>query len=171
MSRFVAEIPEELFDSEVPSNRYEDDLPFDRDYSDRGDRYGSSYGGSTYGSISSYGGSAYSGSAYAGSKAQDNGRTARPRLKAVYKKPSTDDAKKPYIAKAGGKGLSSLSKGMPSAPSAPDYGPGDRVRHTKYGEGTVKAVEAGPRDYKVTVQFDEYGQKIMYAAFAKLVRC
>ena len=171
MSRFVAEIPEELFDSEVPSNRYEDDHPFDRDYSDRGDRYGSSYGGSTYGSISSYGGSAYSGSAYAGSKAQDNGRTARPRLKAVYKKPSTDDAKKPYIAKAGGKGLSSLSKGMPSAPSAPDYGPGDRVRHTKYGEGTVKAIEAGPRDYKVTVQFDEYGQKIMYAAFAKLVRC
>ena len=171
MSRFVAEIPEELFDSEVPSNRYEDDHPFDRDYSDRGDRYGSSYGGSTYGSISSYGGSAYSGSAYAGSKAQDNGRTARPRLKAVYKKPSTDDAKKPYIAKAGGKGLSSLSKGMPSAPSAPNYGPGDRVRHTKYGEGTVKAVEAGPRDYKVTVQFDEYGQKIMYAAFAKLVRC
>ena len=171
MSRFVAEIPEELFDSEVPSNRYEDDHPFDRDYSGRGDRYGSSYGGSTYGSISSYGGSAYSGSAYAGSKAQDNGRTARPRLKAVYKKPSTDDAKKPYIAKAGGKGLSSLSKGMPSAPSAPNYGPGDRVRHTKYGEGTVKAVEAGPRDYKVTVQFDEYGQKIMYAAFAKLVRC
>ena len=171
MSRFVAEIPEELFDSEVPSNRYEDAQPFDRDYSDRGDRYGSSYGGSTYGSISSYGGSAYSGSAYAGSKAQDNGRTARPRLKAVYKKPSTDDAKKPYIAKAGGKGLSSLSKGMPSAPSAPDYGPGDRVRHTKYGEGTVKAIEAGPRDYKVTVQFDEYGQKIMYAAFAKLVRC
>ena len=171
MSRFVAEIPEELFDSEVPSNRYEDDHPFDRDYSDRGDRYGSSYGGSTYGSISSYGGSAYSGSAYAGSKAQDNGRTVRPRLKAVYKKPSTDDAKKPYIAKAGGKGLSSLSKGMPSAPSAPDYGPGDRVRHTKYGEGTVKAIEAGPRDYKVTVQFDEYGQKIMYAAFAKLVRC
>ena len=171
MSRFVAEIPEALFDSEVPSNRYEDDHPFDRDYSDRGDRYGSSYGGSTYGSISSYGGSAYSGSAYAGSKAQDNGRTARPRLKAVYKKPSTDDAKKPYIAKAGGKGLSSLSKGMPSAPSAPDYGPGDRVRHTKYGEGTVKAIEAGPRDYKVTVQFDEYGQKIMYAAFAKLVRC
>ena len=171
MSRFVAEIPEALFDSEVPSNRYEDDHPFDRDYSDRGDRHGSSYGGSTYGSISSYGGSAYSGSAYAGSKAQDNGRTVRPRLKAVYKKPSTDDAKKPYIAKAGGKGLSSLSKGMPSAPSAPDYGPGDRVRHTKYGEGTVKAIEAGPRDYKVTVQFDEYGQKIMYAAFAKLVRC
>ena len=43
--------------------------------------------------------------------------------------------------------------------------------HTKYGEGTVKALEAGPRDYKVTVVFDEFGQKIMYAAFAKLVKC
>ena len=199
MSRFVAEIPEELFDSEVPSNRYEDDHPFDRDYSDRGDRYGSStygsissygnssyrsgYGGNTYGSISSYGNetsygskssfgsSSYSESSASVGRTQEGGRTARPRLKAVYKKPSTDDAKKPYIAKAGGKGLSSLKKGMPSAPSAPDYGPGDRVRHTKYGEGTVKAVEPGPRDYKVTVQFDEYGQKIMYAAFAKLVRC
>ena len=38
---------------------------------------------------------------------------------------------------------------MPAAPSRPEYGPGDRVRHTKYGEGTVKAVEPGPRDYKV----------------------
>ena len=191
MSRFVAEIPEELFDSDVPGNPFEEDHPFDRDYSDRGDRFSGSYGSSTYGSISSYGGSTYgsissygdsssyggstysepAGTAYSSSKAQEGGRTARPRLKAVYRKPSTDDAKKPYIAKAGGKGLSSLSKGMPAAPSRPDYGPGDRVRHTKYGEGTVKAVEPGPRDYKVTVQFDGYGQKIMYAAFAKLVKC
>ena len=191
MSRFVAEIPEELFDSDVPGNPFEEDHPFDRDYSDRGDRFSGSYGSSTYGSISSYGGSTYgsissygdsasyggstysepAGTAYSGSKAQEGGRAARPRLKAVYRKPSTDDAKKPYIAKAGGKGLSSLSKGMPEAPSKPDYGPGDRVRHTKYGEGTVKAVEPGPRDYKVTVQFDGYGQKIMYAAFAKLVKC
>jgi DNA helicase-2/ATP-dependent DNA helicase PcrA len=59
---------------------------------------------------------------------------------------------------------------MPSAPEKPDYQAGDRVRHTKYGEGTVKEVEPGPRDYKVTVVFDEYGQKVMYAAFAKLVR-
>ena len=191
MSRFVAEIPEELFDSDVPGNPFEEDHPFDRDYSDRGDRFSGSYGSSTYGSISSYGGSTYgsissygdsssyggstysepAGTAYSSGKAQEGGRTARPRLKAVYRKPSTDDAKKPYIAKAGGKGLSSLSKGMPAAPSRPDYGPGDRVRHTKYGEGTVKAVEPGPRDYKVTVQFDGYGQKIMYAAFAKLVKC
>ena len=99
-------------------------------------------------------------------------RSARPRLKAVYKKPSTDESKKPYIAKAAGSGrsLASLSKGMP-APSEPDYKVGDRVRHVKYGEGTVKAMELTPKDYKVTVVFDEAGQKIMFAAFAKLVKC
>ena len=100
------------------------------------------------------------------------GRRSLPRLKAVYKKPSTDDAKKPYIAKAAGSGrtLASLNKGMP-APSEPDYKVGDRVRHVKYGEGTVKAMELTPKDYKVTVVFDEAGQKIMFAAFAKLVKC
>ena len=34
--------------------------------------------------------------------------------------------------------------------------------------GTVKNIEAGPRDYQVTVEFDGAGQKVMYAAFAKL---
>jgi hypothetical protein len=41
----------------------------------------------------------------------------------------------------------------------------------EYGTGTVQKIEAGPRDYKVTVQFDDFGRKIMYAAFAKLRKC
>lgn len=49
-----------------------------------------------------------------------------------------------------------------------EYGIGDRVRHIKYGEGTVLNIVDGPRDYQVTVLFDKAGQKIMYAAFAKL---
>ena len=53
-------------------------------------------------------------------------------------------------------------------PEVPDYAAGDRVRHVKYGDGTVSAMEKNPRDYKVTVQFDDCGQKIMYAGFAKL---
>ena len=48
------------------------------------------------------------------------------------------------------------------------YGEGDRVRHIKYGDGTVQKVEKDARDYKITVAFDKAGQKIMYAAFAKL---
>jgi DNA helicase-2/ATP-dependent DNA helicase PcrA len=44
------------------------------------------------------------------------------------------------------------------------------VKHIKYGEGTVLDISREPRDYKVTVDFDNAGQKIMYAAFAKLKR-
>lgn len=49
-----------------------------------------------------------------------------------------------------------------------DYGVGDRVRHMKYGDGTVLKLEKEPKDYKVTVSFDGAGTKIMYAGFAKL---
>ena len=49
-----------------------------------------------------------------------------------------------------------------------DYGVGDRVRHMKYGDGTVLKLEKEPKDYKVTVSFDGAGPKIMYAGFAKL---
>jgi len=51
-----------------------------------------------------------------------------------------------------------------------DYGVGDRVKHMKYGEGTVVSIDREPKDYKVCVKFDEAGQKIMYASFAKLKR-
>ncbi|MDE7358152.1 MAG: ATP-binding domain-containing protein, partial [Lachnospiraceae bacterium] len=56
----------------------------------------------------------------------------------------------------------------PAAPGRIGYGEGDRVRHARYGEGTVLKIEPGPRDSQVTVVFDEAGQKIMYAGFAKL---
>lgn len=49
-----------------------------------------------------------------------------------------------------------------------DYGVGDRVRHVKFGEGEVKAVIEGGRDYEVTVDFDKAGTKKMFASFAKL---
>lgn len=80
---------------------------------------------------------------------------------------------KPYLA---GGGIGSLqaagiSKGVGAVTGGrPDYDIGDRVKHVKYGEGTVLDLEPGPRDYKVTVDFDEAGQKIMYAAFARLIK-
>ncbi len=49
-----------------------------------------------------------------------------------------------------------------------EYGPGDRVRHVKFGDGTVKAVVEGGRDFEVTVEFDRVGVKKMFASFAKL---
>ena len=51
-----------------------------------------------------------------------------------------------------------------------DYSEGDRVRHIKFGEGTVKSIKDGGKDYEVTVVFDTAGQKKMFASFAKLTK-
>ena len=175
-SRFLEEIPEELIDSgdDTAPHFGSRESKFSRigDYDDGDFTPIGSYSAGT-GFKSQNGSGAYASTGFSGERNEgSSGRTARPRLKAVYKKPSTDESKKPYIARAAGSGksLASLSKGMP-APSEPDYKVGDRVRHIKYGEGTVKAMELTPKDYKVTVLFDEAGQKIMFAAFARLVKC
>lgn len=48
------------------------------------------------------------------------------------------------------------------------YTAGDRVLHVKFGEGIVTAIQEQKRDYEVTVEFDRFGVKKMYASFAKL---
>ena len=52
--------------------------------------------------------------------------------------------------------------------AALDYEVGDRVRHMKFGEGLVVGIVEGGRDFEVTVEFDNVGQKKMFATFAKL---
>lgn len=59
------------------------------------------------------------------------------------------------------------SFGSPSSKGL-DYGVGDRVKHMKFGEGTVTNIVEGGRDFEVTVDFDGPGTKKMFAAFAKL---
>ena len=49
-----------------------------------------------------------------------------------------------------------------------DYEVGDTVRHVKFGVGIVKNITEGGRDYEVTVDFDRFGVKKMFAGFAKL---
>lgn len=49
-----------------------------------------------------------------------------------------------------------------------NYEVGDRVRHIKFGDGEVRAIISGGRDYEVTVDFDKVGTKKMFASFAKL---
>ena len=69
--------------------------------------------------------------------------------------------------------LSDMKKGAPQvAASAAElgYAVGDRVRHVKFGEGTVKNIVPGGRDFEVTVEFDNSGVKKMFASFAKLVK-
>lgn len=45
---------------------------------------------------------------------------------------------------------------------------GDRVRHRKFGEGTVISSQSFGKDAIVEIMFDEVGQKRLMAAFAKL---
>jgi len=189
LSRFVTEIPSELLDSERPltaaSFLYDGGETIDDDYDSPFDDDDEGYDGHDSGYGKDSGG--YSGiksSIAKGLSKKSNSSFAingKSQLASTYKLKASPKPKvtkpravpdKPYIAGAGAthtKGaLAGLSKGMPMKTEAPDYKQGDRVSHVKYGVGTVTSLEQGPRDYKVTVLFDDCGQKIMYAAFAKL---
>ncbi len=191
VSRFVHEIPTDLFDT--PPVKRKKVESYD-DYDDYGDDYGSSYGGRSYGAYSrgyksdyeggsSYGGykrnsdadSSYGGfkrladesDSYGGYKRSaeiDVSQPYRPRAFSSARK--TPEEEKPFISQAAA--LSSLKKGSEMSGSGGKLKAGDRVKHIKFGEGTVISVVKEPRDDKVTVQFDKAGQKVMYASFAKL---
>ena len=95
------------------------------------------------------------------------------RPKAVAKPKVTAQAVKPFIAQGIGdlNRVAGIKRGADlEKDTTLEYGKGDRVRHMKYGEGTVIDIARETRDYKVTVVFDKAGQKIMYASFAKLKR-
>lgn len=49
-----------------------------------------------------------------------------------------------------------------------DYQVGDRVKHIKFGVGTVQEITKSGRDFEVAVDFDRVGRKKMFASFAKL---
>lgn len=49
-----------------------------------------------------------------------------------------------------------------------DYAVGDTVKHIKFGRGLVKEIVKNGQDYEVTVEFDRFGRKKMFASFAKL---
>ena len=182
VSRFVKEIPSQLLDQKLPPKKK---LDFD-DYDDN------SYERSTFKAAPfGMGGKSYGGDRYERktrdidspfvrfnrdnlvdsnvfeNQSQKSDNTFDFRPKAVVRKRATAEENKPFIAK----GLSSLqgvSKGGAVTDGSLDYVEGDRVKHIKYGAGTVMKITEGARDYQVTVDFDGAGTKIMYAAFAKL---
>lgn len=71
------------------------------------------------------------------------------------------DTRKPFFFSGGNE---------PAASSAPDYDVGDTVSHVKFGKGIVMEIRDGGRDKEVTVEFEKYGVKKMFAGFAKLKR-
>lgn len=65
-----------------------------------------------------------------------------------------------------------ISKGMNAKKTKTviDYSPGDRVKHIKFGQGTVSELTEDGNDYIVTVDFDNAGIRKFKASFAKLVK-
>ncbi|MFR1559658.1 DNA helicase PcrA, partial [Anaerobutyricum hallii] len=49
-----------------------------------------------------------------------------------------------------------------------DYQVGDRVKHIKFGVGTVQEITKGGRDFEVAVEFDRVGRTKMFASFSNL---
>ena len=151
VSRFVREIDEALMDNRPLSGRprdfdfYEEDSPQKLSFKSK--------------PFSTEGVSSLS--AGLGATRPVNAVYAKP--KAIVRPKKTELENQPFITKGAGALQKGVAAGEPLL-----YGVGDRVSHIKYGLGTVTAIEKGPRDYQVTVQFDSAGQKVMYAAFAKL---
>lgn len=94
----------------------------------------------------------------------DTGRiTENPMRQRIVKPTQTSSAKPIFKAKA-----FEANKFKVSKATNLDYTNGDRVKHIKFGEGTVVNIADGGRDYEVTVNFDKVGVKKMFASFAKL---
>lgn len=180
VSRFLKEIPGELLDDKVPSGKSRDYVEYEDDSYER-----SVFRKKPYDMVSAYSGRSMAGSGPAddvfdkprpvqtsrgtGAGGAAGGYQAITKPKAVVRPKETKAEVKPFIAKGTAMfGAKGITKGVQTPGEKPDYDIGDRVSHIKFGEGTVKNLEKGSKDYQVTVEFDQYGQKILFAAFAKL---
>ena len=169
VSRFVKEIPPLLLDHKLPKPKR--DIYSSDTYDEGISRTGFSKSSISFGSTDT--GASYSRGDAAPYQRQfgkdadtifDKPKaTVKP--KAVVKPKRTAYEDQPYISRTS---MQIARVEESAAASSLSYEEGDRVRHMRYGEGTVMKIEPGARDYQVTVVFDEAGQKIMYAGFAKL---
>ena len=85
----------------------------------------------------------------------------------------SDAYKSPYASKTSGTPSSTPAFGKAFTVEKPknlDDSEGDRVHHMRFGDGTVKAITDGGKDFEVTVEFDRetVGTRKMFASFAKL---
>lgn len=163
-SRFVDELPE---DGVEIHRRKKSSSSWDRYDSDDFNSGSSSYGSSFRNSGNSYGGgnSSYTdGVGFSGnerSRFSGNG-FGRTYGSLQYERESSVKTTGPDSNNDSYRKVSGIEK------KQPDYKEGDRVCHVKFGEGTVKEITEEPKDYKVTVDFDTSGTKVMFAGFAKL---
>ena len=154
VSRFIREIPDELLDTE--------DALGGRGFSRAGRGSTAGFGQAGAGGASGFG--RQSGRAFTDSYGEGSGASGKAAGRGAGRADGLFSAARKTIKEK----LSLPEKGAPQKPASLDYGPGDRVAHVKFGEGTVQEIRDGGRDFEVTVEFDKYGRKKMFAAFAKL---
>ena len=94
---------------------------------------------------------------------RDQEKSVKPRIAETVRKTAFQEARSSFKAKAFDPKEFKVTKA-----DSLDYGENDRVKHIKFGEGTVEKIVDGGRDFEVTVNFDRCGVKKMFAGFAKL---
>ena len=189
VSRFVYEIPAHMLEENRSRSSYSSGHDSDSDFSSGGGYGGSRYRSGGYGSYDgNYGGGSYADSGYSRSNSgygysssyvkSERGNTADYALGGSgysnsYGKgfltgtgkyngrPDFDNDDKGQSIMLGRDFTANKAKAL-------EYAVNDRVKHFKFGEGTVLSINEQKKDFEVTVDFDKAGVKKMYAAFAKL---
>ncbi len=69
-----------------------------------------------------------------------------------------------------GVNIPSAARSMESSAMKALYQPGDRVRHLKFGEGSVVSVTGSGRDARIRIEFTAYGEKEFALAVAPIVK-
>lgn len=154
-SQFIDEIPDELVEKKMLQKRYYSDMEdpeaggmaaFRRSRGS-GFTFGGDTGTDGYGILGSSGRERYGNGGdypYAGGGLREERKKPETGIPAALKNP----------------GIQKLEK--------LDYQENDRVKHIKFGEGTVLNISEGKKDFEVTVMFDSGEQKKMLASFARL---
>ncbi len=99
-------------------------------------------------------------------------RSARPAQRPRNSRPtynSIDNIAEFFASR--GKKFSRPKIELPAPTGKTGFRPGQRVRHPKYGEGTVFKREGEGDDARLTVQFARFGLKKLVEKYAQLERC
>ena len=168
ISRYVREIPTELFDiAPLSSHRRDKYSDYDEEFSGFSGKKYSDDG--DYRRVNTGAGDVYSYGGFKRTPDKPVNKSVASQIGAVniIIPSTTPEEDKPFIARK--EALYGISKGSDfSSAATDDYGVGDRVSHIKFGEGTVLKLEEAGKDKKVTVQFDTAGVRVLFASFAKL---
>ena len=166
-SSFIEEIPESLRQERNLAARrgWDDEDSYDERSSygwERpsfgGSRSGSSRGRSSYGG---YGGKSYGSSSYGSSRSSGNasqsGSADRDDWRRGLAGKGTYSAKEDPLVKRAAEKRAGDTFG---------FGPGDRLRHGKFGEGTVESISGSGAGARIRIRFDNAGLKELMLALA-----